>query len=753
MRKLFNVKKIGLPVSKGSILLLLFLLAVPLFSTSYLLAQDLQDPIEIPQLKGEIKIDGMVDDPSWSEITPMPLTMHWPDYQGQLTEMTEIRVAYDREYLYVSGICHDSEPDKIQATSFQRDNLSQTMDHVVIILDTYDDNENSLIFAVTPTGSRVDMAVKNDAQGDSPVNDSWNSYWIANTTMDEHGWQVEMRIPFSSLRFQVENNEVKMGMSLYRYIPRKREMQTYPAIRPDWGFWSFAKASQAQTVSFNGIENKRPWYVSPYVLGGIGHHYEDNESGAYQKFNDNNAQAGLDVQHAISDNLNADFTINTDFAQVEADNQVVNLSRFSLFFPEKRKFFLERASVFDFKYDLNNNMFYSRRIGIIDGEIIPLWGGARLVGRFNKWDVGMLNLQSRARDENVSENFGAIRIRKNVFNPRSYVGGMMTSRIGTDGHKNYAYGIDGIINVFKQDYLKVNLAQSYDTDDTSNLKAIDKSRIYIMWENRIINGFGYKFSYSNVGNEYKPGIGFEQRQNFSQFSDKLFYSWFAPESSNLRQTTIEINGGASINNTTNKLETSTVGLAGVWIWDRNNQLNITLDYFNDNVPDTFDLSDDISITPDTYTNNSVGIFYGTAPVGLMRVGTNFNLGTFYGGELISFSVEPEIIFSKFFQLSGFYQYNHINFSSLDKTFTSHIARLNMVTSFSVKFSISAFVQVNSLQDISALNFRFRYNPVDGNDLYFVYNETLNNKPMSIEPRLPVSDNRAIMVKYIHTFRW
>ncbi|MCK5101561.1 MAG: hypothetical protein KAR17_02060, partial [Cyclobacteriaceae bacterium] len=185
-----------------------------------------------------------------------------------------------------------------------------------------------------------------------------------------------------------------------------------------------------------------------------------NGQGKYDKIDDLDFQIGLDIQHAFSDNLNADFTINTDFAQVEADNQVVNLSRFSLFFPEKRRFFLERASTFDFQYDLNNNLFYSRRIGIEDGELIPLYGGARLVGRLNKWDVGFLNMQSREKDDFPSENFGVLRLRRNILNQRSYVGGMFTSRIGTDGHRNFAYGIDGIINLFKQDYLQVNVAQT-----------------------------------------------------------------------------------------------------------------------------------------------------------------------------------------------------------------------------------------------------------------------------------------------------
>ena len=505
-------------------------------------AQNESSPVVIKKIDAEIKIDGLVNESVWQEVKPFPLTMHWPNFDGEITEQTEIRIASDDQYLYVGAICYDSDPEGIQATSFQRDGVSQKTDQVTLILDPYNDNENTLLFIVTPIGARADVTVKNDAQGDGFVSTSWNSYWIAESTTNETGWQTEFRIPFSSLRFQVNGNKVEMGMSVYRYVARKRELNIYPAVRPDWGFWSFAKASQAQTISFEGIQNKRPWYTSPYLLLGTGHHYETNTNGDYVKVNDNNLQVGLDVQHAFSDNLNADFTINTDFAQVEADNQAVNLSRFSLFFPEKRRFFLERASTFDFKFDLNNNMFYSRRIGIEDGEMIPLYGGVRLVGRVDKWDLGLINMQSRPKGAFLSENFGVLRVRRNILNQRSYVGGMFTSRIDTDGNKNFTYGADATINVIKQDYLQVNIAQTHDSMDTTNATSINRTRMYFMWENRVLNGFSYKFSFSRVGDNYNPGIGFEQRFNFSQFGDRLSYSWFAPQDSRLRQTTVSLRG-------------------------------------------------------------------------------------------------------------------------------------------------------------------------------------------------------------------
>ncbi|RPI45168.1 MAG: hypothetical protein EHM46_02010, partial [Bacteroidetes bacterium] len=424
-------------------------------------AQSSGDVKPIQRFNGEFQLDGIVDETGWNAIDPLPLTMHWPVFEGEITELSEIRISHDDEFIYLSAICFDSDPGEIQGTSFQRDNWGEEDDQVALILDPYDDNENSLVFAVTVTGSRIDAVIKNDAQGEEPMSMSWNSYWEAATSRNERGWQAEMRIPFSSLRFQEKNGSVEMGLIAYRYVARKRELNMFPSIPPDWGFWSFTKASRAQTVSFLGVQNRRPWYISPYILAGLGHHYNPDHNGGEDYIPDREFQAGLDIQHALTDNLNADFTFHTDFAQVEADNQVVNLSRYSLFFPEKRKFFLERASIFDFQTELNNNMFYSRRIGIKEGELIPLWGGIRLVGRIKNWDLGFLDMQSKETGDFASENFGILRLRKNVLNPRSYVGGMVTSRIGLDGRNNMVYGIDGIINMFRQDYLKVNLAQSW----------------------------------------------------------------------------------------------------------------------------------------------------------------------------------------------------------------------------------------------------------------------------------------------------
>lgn len=707
----------------------------------------------IPRIETPIEFDGTVSSGEWDGIDSIPLVSHWPTYSEKPNGKTLLRIAYDDKYLCWSAICY-YDLSLLQEPTFERDAISMTMDQVTIILDAYNDNENALAFVVSPTGSRADLSVRNDAQGDSPIDLSWNSYWEARVSKTDSAWVMEARLPFSSLRFQSENDQVTMGLIAYRYMPRDRQMDIYPKVPPDWGFWSFFKPSKGQDVSFTNIRNKRPWFTSPYLLGGAGYHHVDGDEDdtTYpDKMSDNRITAGLDIQHAVTDNMNLDLTFNTDFAQVEADDQIVNLTRFDYFFPEKRRFFLERSSIMEFGFDGNNRLFYSRRIGIEDGKIAPLWGGARLVGRVGNYDLGFLNIQSREKDNNPSENFGVLRLRRRVSKNNSYVGGIFTSRTDWKGAYNFAYGLDGIVNLFGNDYLKINLAGSYDSEDTltySNFLS-DRKRIYIMWENRSQVGFNYSLSYSQVDKSYAPGIGFELREDFKSVGDRLSYGWFTDKSKSIRYIRFSLLGTAYFSNTKNELESFLLSPTYFMEWKKNNYLMIAFNRYYDDVPEPFELSDSIEIGAQEYVNRDVNVEYQTPPVNFLNAIFNTTIGTFYGGDRISLGITPTYILSKYLTLSGFYQYNHIYFS--DKpTYIAHVTRLKVSTSLNVHLSINAFIQLNSLSDVSSVNFRLRYNWKDGNDLYVVYNETINNNGKE-DTTIPFSDYRAFTVKYIHTF--
>jgi hypothetical protein len=266
-----------------------------------------------------------------------------------------VRIGYDDEFLWVAASLYMEDASKIYAATKKRDEMLFDFDAFGIVLDSYNDNENGLAFFTAPTGLRTDYAIFNDATGGGGpggpggLNISWDTFWDVRTTRDDKGWYVEMRIPFSSLKFKPENDVATMGLIISRNISANNETDTYPPIDPKYGFMATNKPSQAQQIEITGARPARPVYISPYVIGGFSRDWIVNEEETdyvnedYPKYN-----AGLDVKYNINSNLTLDLTANTDFAQVEADDQQVNLTRYSLFFPEKRKFFQERSSLFDF---------------------------------------------------------------------------------------------------------------------------------------------------------------------------------------------------------------------------------------------------------------------------------------------------------------------------------------------------------------------------------------------------------------------
>lgn len=720
-----------------------------LFLTPFVaLAQNHAPPYIVPRLQGSIQLDGVIDEPAWRAIEPVNLVTHWPSFDNEPSENTEIRIGYDDTYIFISGSFQD-DPKNIQGPTFKRDAWNMAMDQLALILDTFNDNENALIFVVTPTGARVDAAVVNDAEGG--VNLTWDTFWDAAVTRNDQGWFAEIRIPFSSLRFQDEDGRVTMGLIAYRYIAHKVELDIYPAIPPKWGFWSFVKPSQAQKVIFKGVHSDNPLYVTPYSLGGLGQEFELNDmETAYERRDDATFDVGFDVKYGLTNNLTLDVTANTDFAQVEADDQQINLTRFSLFFPEKRRFFQERASNFEYNFGGINRLFYSRRIGIHKGRQVRLLGGARLVGRVGPWDVGLLDMQTARDGDSPAENFGVIRLRRQVFNPYSYIGSIATSKINEEGKYNIAYGLDGIFRLFKDDYLTLNWAQTFEDGRNNTLSSLDATRLRALWERRTFEGFGYELSFAHVGKSYEPGVGFELRDDYTRFGDRFSQGWVFEDSSSIQQFQVSFLGNIFLRNQDGSVETVDMGPAWNITWKRGDVLRGNVTRFYEDLRDPFELSDDAEVPEGSYTFHSLSLTYETPRGRLLRTQTSLNVGTFYDGRRFSMSTAPTWNVSRYLELSGFYQFNRIVFSKRDQEFNSHIARLRLQATFSTKIALTAFIQFNSAIDAGIANFRLRYNPQEGNDFYLVYNEGFNTNRFSVDLVVPFTSSRTILAKYTHT---
>ena len=570
--------------------------------------------------------------------------------------------------------------------------------------------------------------------------------------MDEKGWFAEMQIPFSSLRFQDQNGKVIMGMTVFRYIPAKNEMNVSPAISPNWGAFSTWKPSQARKVVFKRIKPDKPLYIAPYALAGytMDNSLNDDETD-YLLEEKPSIEAGLDLKFGLTTNLTMDVTINTDFAQIEADDQQINLTRFSLFFPEKRVFFLERASIFDFNLAGNNNLFYSRRIGIHEDKPVRIYGGAKIIGRVGEWDLGVLDMQTAPLDTVPSENFGVLRARRRVFNPYSYFGGMLTSRLGMDGSYNVAYGLDGIFRLFGDDYLTLKWAQTFETGMPNDPLSMSPSRILAILQRRNEEGFAYDLAYSMSGEEFNPGIGFEMVEDYSAIRGIFQYGWLPGEKSKLQSHKIMIT--AYRFNRLPEKTLKTVFVSPGWSFNLKNNWSGTfsLDWTLEDLEDSISFADQADVPDDRYEFLILKALLSTPGSYFLKLRLMLEAGSFYDGRKFTLNLQPGWDVSPSFELKGTYQYDRVSFSGRDQGFNNHIVGMKALYMLNTKISATAFIQYNTTIDAIITNFRFRYNPKEGNDLYIVYNEGTNFYLDRESPVKPRTGDRTILVKYTYTF--
>ena len=727
---------------------LFFPIFILLFFSELVQAQS-PAPYVIPKLNSSISLDGYVNEPVWEAIDPLPLVTHWPSFGESVDpNKTQIRIAHDDEYLYVSCVCFE-DPENVVAATYKRDEMNLSISNFSVILDTFNDNENALWFAVTPTGSRTDGAVSNDGMSTSLA---WNTIWEAEAVITDFGWTAEMRIPFSSIRFESNEGRVEMGLIAFRYMAHNATLHLFPAIPPDWGFNSWRKASQARDIVLNDVESSTPIFITPYLLGGAQRAASLNtDADHYQHNTDFTYEAGLDVKMGVTNSTTLDLTVNTDFAQVEADDQQVNLTRFSLFFPERRQFFLERASIFNFSFGGSDRLFHSRRIGLQDGQQVRILGGARVITRSSGWDVGLLSMQTAREQGLLSKNHSVLRIRKQLFNPRSYAGGMITSRVDENGNYNLSYGIDGIFNLWGDDFLDFNIAQTAHSDLNSSVIDSESLRLQAVWERRRFEGLSYNFNFNYSGEFYEPAMGFQLRNNFTRLGDRISWGWIKGDDSSLHNIQASMNGILYLSNDSGNLETSEFGPSVELTWKRGDFATGEILFITEDIIQSFQLAGDVDVPAGLYRFPEVQLRYDTPRGKSLRAIFRISGGGFFDGTRFTTSVSPTWDPSRFVNLNLFYQFNRINFADRGQDLTAHVARFRTEFTFNARVTLSSFIQYNSAGDIGVLNARFRYNPRDGNNFYIVFNESVNTDRDRLTPRLPFSDQRAVLLKVDYTF--
>jgi hypothetical protein len=461
-----------------------------------------------------ITLDGTPDEAAWA-LAPVltDFVQQLPVTGAPSRFPTEVRVLYDDVNLYVSAINHDPEPARAITVGLERDFVSSNSDIFGLVLDTFFDRRNSFLFLVNPKGAVRDEQTFNDSR---TIVEAWDGLSRVRTAPHDSSWTVEMIIPLKTLRFDASRDPQSWGVNFIRRVRRVNESSYWAPLERQYRLHRMSKAGTMEGLS--GLRQGRNLQIKPYLLGA-------NSRGAQVPTSSvgSRGDVGGDLKYGVTPSLTLDLTYNTDFSQVEVDQQVVNLTRFGILFPERRDFFIENSGVFTFGDVQERNyrmgadlrdftLFNSRRIGLTpDGLPLPITGGGRLTGRVGGWEVGMLDMQTQRAGRTPTENFSVARVRRNVLG-NSDIGILAANRQATDGSGafNRSYGVDANIRLLGNLIVNTYLAGSRADTATSDGSA---GRLSVAYRGRLWNT---STMYKRVSDAFDPGIGFVNRRGFQQ---------------------------------------------------------------------------------------------------------------------------------------------------------------------------------------------------------------------------------------------
>lgn len=458
-----------------------------------------------------IVLDGRLDEAAWAGADSLGGFIQSTPRTGEpATEPTVVRVLLDDRFLYIGARCYDSEPEKITVNSLEQDFETHDSDTFGVALDTYADRRNSFMFLVNPKGALKDGQTFNDSR---ETNLAWEGVVKIRTEVDAGGWTVEMAIPWTTLRFDPRRKDQMWGANFLRRIRRRNEESYWAPLERRERVHTMSRAGTL--TGLEGIPAGRNLTVKPFALArGVG------SGSAAGSLGRSGFDGGADLKWGPTPDLTVDLTYRTDFAQVEVDEEQVNLTRFATFFPEKRDFFMENSGIFTFgDVDVNGartgsslndfTLFHSRRIGLVGGQPIPIVGGGRLTGKLAGFDVGVLEMQTGAGASLPGENFGVARVRRNVLGG-SDVGLMVITRQATGASSgpafNRSYGADANLRLLR--YLTV-AGYGVATDRPGRDGASTAGRAMVNWRDRLWDVTGF---HQRIGEDFDPGVGFVRRR-------------------------------------------------------------------------------------------------------------------------------------------------------------------------------------------------------------------------------------------------
>ncbi len=745
-----------MPIASLSILAALLLHVNTLLAQEIVVGRDSDGGLTIQATRytGQVEIDGNLDEEVYQELAPISdFIQQIPDEGAPASERTEAWVFFDDDNLYVAARNYESVPESDWvANEMRRDTFQlRTNDSFSVMLDTYRDRRNGSAFLVTPIGGFSDFAISNEGDRGRGVNFDWNIVWDSRVGRFDGGWTVEMQIPFRSLRYE-PGSEQTWGIQFRRIIRRLSEASYLTELPISAalgnslvaGMWRISEAGTLENLevpprNFN-LE------IKPYGLGTV----TTNRLAAPPTNNLSEEELGVDVKFGITNNLTADFTYNTDFAQVEVDERQVNLTRFNLFYPEKREFFLEGEGNFDFSQPRSLDvptMFFSRRIGLEKGQIVPIEAGARVTGKIGDFDIGALNIGTDAvNSANIEANdFSVIRIKRDVLS-RSTVGMLFTERseslVGEGS--NQLYGIDASFDFLDDFSIDTYVAKT----DSPDLKGEDMSYM----ANFDYNGdrYGFTSGYLVVEDNFNPEIGFKRRDNFKQYSGSARFSPRPASIESIRRFILQANTNSYWSASTDKLETRRHGLSFTSEFESSDQFTVSVSDDFEMLTRPFNIANGVTLQPGKYDFTSYRTSYRLGTQRRVSGQLSFSIGDFWSGENTSIGFSSgRIELSPRLSLEPSYSINRVELPEGD--FRTELSRLRITYTLSPRMYVGGLVQYNSSQSSLSTNFRFRWEWAPGSELFVVYSDDRDTDPFG-NPSSMELRNRGWAIKINRLFQ-
>jgi hypothetical protein len=714
-------------------------------------ASDGSTTVRAVRVDAPLRIDGALDEDLYRRVAPMTgFIQIEPDDGSVASERTELWLAFDNDNVYVSFRVWDSQMDRLVATEMRRDNgiIWSGNDNVVFVFDTFNDRRSAVSFTINALGGRADGQVINERQ----FNPDWNPVWDLKTGRFDGGWTVEGAVPFKSLRYQPGTSQT-WGFNAMRVKRSKNEISMLsPAPRAQGAQGVEQTAYAAQLLGIEAPAQRVSFDLKPYMTSSL----SSDMNVSPRVSNRGRAAVGFDAKYAVTRNLAADVTVNTDFAQVEADQQQVNLSRFSLFFPEKREFFLENQGTFSFGGvavgSLNAGtsdapiLFYSRRIGLNAGREVPIDAGGRLTGRAGRYSIGAVNIQSADEEGSgaLATNFSVARVKRDILS-RSSIGAIVTNRSvsAAGGGGSLAYGLDGSFIFFKNLQLNTYWARTQSDqplrpggNDTSYRAQLD------------YNGdrYGLQIERLGIGDAFKPEVGFVKRLDmFRNFAQARFSPRPAGRGA-IRKYVYQASMDY-IENGTGRLETRTA--TGEFALDFKNADRIGLLYTSEYeylpVPTRIGGA---TLPVGSYAFDTLRLNYNLGQQRAVSANLSVDYGTFYDGHKTTLSAaRGRVPVTHQLSFEPTYSYNQVRLSVGD--FTTHLAGSRVTYTMTPLMFVSALLQYNSSTDAVSTNARLRWEYQPGSELFVVFNEERN----TLTPRFPALNNRSLIVKFNRLFRF